>query len=65
MFAFTLLALRCVNVFYSKRVKVVETIQPDGAVCFFSWAEVMGAVLEWGEVAVLVYTCQSRGLAWV
>ena len=27
MFAFTLLALRCVNSFYSKQVKAVETIQ--------------------------------------
>jgi hypothetical protein len=29
MFAFTLLALRCVNIFYSKRVKAVEAIQRD------------------------------------
>ena len=27
MFAFTLLALRCVNMFYSKRVKGVETFR--------------------------------------
>jgi hypothetical protein len=35
MFAFTLLALRCVNIFYSKRVNAVETIQRDFAVRFF------------------------------
>ena len=34
-FAFTLLALRCVNFFYSKRVKAVETIQRDFAARFF------------------------------
>ena len=34
MFAFTLLALRCVNIFYSKRVKAVELIQRDFAVRF-------------------------------
>jgi len=32
MCAFTLLALRCVHTFYSKRVKVVETILPDSTV---------------------------------
>src|SRR5438874_1345558 len=35
MFAFTLLALRWINVFYSKGVKAVETILPDQAVHFF------------------------------
>jgi hypothetical protein len=46
MFAFTSPELRCVNVFYSKRVNVVETIQRDLQWASFSSAKITAGVLE-------------------